>query len=207
MAFFIAAAAAVKIVPWIVGLIGSVYATKKITQVFGSTPANDIKRIPGMEGMNPKQIYNDRKEWRQDRIKYHEKRNKKIDEQIKIKNEQIEKLEEKITKVAEQAKNTDDPTEKNRLIAVMEGYKKDVKDLKGEIKGLKENKDEGEKKVDEIYKGFDDNLTQEQFINKSSSINWTSYRNYAIIFFCVIVLIMIIGFIKKLLDSFLKSMK
>jgi hypothetical protein len=44
-------------------------------------------------------------------------------------------------------------------------------------------------------------LTQEQFVAQSSSINWTSYKNYAIIAICAAVVIMIILFIKKLFNA------
>ncbi|KLL05245.1 MAG: hypothetical protein MRERV_3c066 [Mycoplasmataceae bacterium RV_VA103A] len=201
------AAVAVKAIPWIVGLIGGIYATKKVTESFGSTPANDLRQIPGMERMSPKQMYNDRKQWRQDRVKYHKKRNEKIEEEIDKKNEQVQKLEEKITRMAEEVKNTSDPTEKNRLMVAIEASKKEVKDLKGEIGKLQKAREEGDKKVDDIYQGFDDTSTQEQFVERSNSINWTSWKNYGIIFVCIVVLFMLIGFIKKLFASLLGAVK
>lgn len=203
----LAIVAAVKALPWIVGLIGGIYVTKKVTESFGSTPANDLKQIPGLERMSPKEMYNDRKEWRRDRISYHKERNKKIGEEIDVKNEQVTKLEEKITKLAEKEKKTSDPTEKNRLLAAIETSKKEMKGLKDEIKKLEKTREEGDKKVDDIYQGFDNNLTQEQFVEKSNSINWTSYRNWGIIAICFFVLTMIIMFIKKLFNSLVGAVK
>jgi hypothetical protein len=61
--FAIAAVAAIKIIPWIVGGIATMYVANKVTKSFGSTPANDLKQqVPQLEKMSPKEMYLDRKE-------------------------------------------------------------------------------------------------------------------------------------------------
>ncbi|CAG8449752.1 11241_t:CDS:2 [Racocetra fulgida] len=112
--------------------------------------------------------------YKEAKAKYHKKRNEKIEEEIDKKNEQVQKLEEKITRMAEEVKNTSDPTEKNRLMVAIEASKKEVKDLKGEIGKLQKAREEGDKKVDDIYQGFDDTLTQEQLQSSKIMVSQTT---------------------------------
>ncbi|CAH1759422.1 9867_t:CDS:2 [Entrophospora sp. SA101] len=70
-----------------------------------------------------------------------QKRNRKKQDEIDKLNKKVELEQEEKTKLAQQKQNTDDPAEKR------------------------------DEKVDNIYQGFDDNLSQEQFVAESNSIN------------------------------------
>ncbi|CAJ0908599.1 13463_t:CDS:2 [Entrophospora sp. SA101] len=67
--------------------------------------------------------------------------NRKKQDEIDKLNKKVELEQEEKTKLAQQKQNTDDPAEKR------------------------------DEKVDNIYQGFDDNLSQEQFVAESNSIN------------------------------------
>lgn len=199
----------VKSIPWIVALIGGIYATKKVTEAF-SSPINDINRIPGIEKISPKQLYNEAKEYKQDRIKYHKKRNEKIQGEIDKLNEQIEKLQEEKTKVGQQMDAAkDDPKETARLQAVLDKINKDLVGLNNKV-GQKENeKKDIAEKIDQVFEklGNIDNTTQEQFIAKANSFNWTSVKNYGLLAILVIIAIMLLIFLRKLFNNILVSMK
>jgi chromosome segregation ATPase len=167
------AAVAIKVVPWIIGLIGGIYATKKITQSFGSTTLNDIRQIPEMGKITPKELYQEAKEHKKDRLKYHEKRSKKVQDEIDKLNEQIEKLQEEKTKVAQEIKNTEDPAEKAKLQKVLDQINKDLTGLNGKVNKKEAEKKEVEEKIDQMFErlGDIDKTTQEQFIANAKGIN------------------------------------
>jgi chromosome segregation ATPase len=149
------------------------YATKKVTEAFKS-PINDVNRIPGIEKISPKQLYNEAKEYKKDRIKYHEKRDKKIQGEIDELNKQIEKLQEEKTKVGQQMEVAkDDPKETIRLQAVLDKINKDLVGLTNKVNQKENEKKEVAEKIDEVFEklGDIDNTTQEQFIAKASSFD------------------------------------
>jgi predicted RNase H-like nuclease (RuvC/YqgF family) len=199
----------IKMIPWIAGVIGGMYATKKVTEAFKS-PINDVNRIPGIEKISPKQLYNEAKEYKKDRIKYHEKRDKKIQGEIDELNKQIEKLQEEKTKVGQQMEVAkDDPKETIRLQAVLDKINKDLVGLTNKVNQKENEKKEVAEKIDEVFEklGDIDNTTQEQFIAKASSFDWTSVKNYGLLSMLVIIAIMVLVFLRKIFNNILVSMK
>jgi predicted nucleic acid-binding Zn-ribbon protein len=67
--------------------------------------------------------------------------------------------------------NTNDPAEKSRIQAQIAIIDKNIAGFQKRLDGLTNQKKNNEETIDKVYDKFDDNLTQEQFIQQSSSIN------------------------------------
>ncbi len=202
-----------KAVAWIGCALAGAWATNKAVKAFGSTPANDLAKVPDMENrVKPQQLYNDAKKHKKDKINYHKERGKKARSELDKINKQIEELKEEKTNLAKQLKQAKDDGDTKKEAAVtaqLKGVDDKISGLENKYNDKKDEIKESEKTIDEIYDDLGDpySMTEEQYVAKSNSVNWTSYKNWGIIAICVVIFFMLIGFIKKLFASLLGSLK
>lgn len=177
-----------KIVLWGGSVAGGVYLGKKVIDKFGDTPGNNLSNA----GISPDQQYQEWLSWQKDRKKYFEDKN---DEWFSDLRDRNKKLEEESKALAEQLKTEQDPKEKARISALINQNKKEIAD----------NNREMSKKIDELNKGFENfgrgQLTFSQFQSKSNEPSLSSWKNWGIIAFCVIIAIILINFVKKMLGK------
>jgi hypothetical protein len=73
--------------------------------------------------------------------------------------------------VLKKLEESNDPAEKARLTQKLVAIDKNIGDFQKQLNNKEKEKKESEEKIDNVYNKFDDNLTQEQFVAQSSSIN------------------------------------
>jgi hypothetical protein len=127
-----------------------------------------------METMTPKQLFNERKEWRKNKDKYHESKDEKIQSEIdklnkkfELENEETSRLIKELNKAREEG---DKETEKRVLVA-LEQQKSKVDGIAKQIRGLEKEKKENQEKRDKVHESFDDGQSQEQFVSSANAID------------------------------------
>lgn len=155
---------------------------------FGSTFGGEAEKV----GIPQGQQYQEWLKWREDSKKYMEE---KTDEWFKEIKERNKELQEENKKFAEQIKNSNDPTEKARLMEMMSENKKEIN---------QNNQMMAEKisKLQKVFESFGTQpLTQQQFDSKAENPDLSKYKTWGILIFFLVVGILLISFLKKLLNK------
>lgn len=193
-----------KAVTWIVGLGVAAYATHKVTSTFGVTPQSQLKDL----GIPPERIYNDAKKFNEDKVEYLNGLNKKDNDDIKALTDKVEKLEnEKVTMQGKLNDYPKDSPEYKKLVAQIAGIESRISTFNSQIEEKKGRVAEREEKVTKTFTALGDTSNKTEFLSRAKGIQWGEYKNWAIIFVCIVVVIMVIGLIKKLFSSLLSSIK
>lgn len=180
----------------------------KILKSFGDTPANQLQQLTGIP---PEKMYEESKKFREDHKSYLDELNKKDKEEIEDNHKKVEKLQEEKVNLAQKYDEIADKTSaeaKATMAAItkidqkVDSYEKRNKELKGTV-------EKREEKVSGIFKELGDpnTMTKSQFTQYANNPNLSSWKNRGIIAFAVILGIMLVVFIKKILDRFANALK
>jgi predicted RNase H-like nuclease (RuvC/YqgF family) len=200
---------ALHLIPWFGWMAMTalgLFTVHRVTKTTGDTLA---KRIQQQTGIPQNKLHDVATEYRREPEKTKKKYTQKERKAIEKQNTEIQKLEDKVLKLNKELADENNPVEKAKI-------QKQLDDLKGQINEKKSNvaKIEQEVKVkEETFADMMENLgdpltmTQVEYNNKAGGIDWSSKKNWLIMGGGFILVVIIVGFVKKLLDNLLKSTK
>lgn len=185
------------------------YAIKKTTQAIGETPAKRLNQQAGIPQTDLQNIHDIANEYRREpqklKDKYTKPKKLKIDELDK----KIEKLDEKITTYQAEVAKPNDPAEKAKFLQLIKEAKESKGQLVDQREKFKEEVKTTETAIEDIFGSLPDprNTTPTVYNQTAQSLDWSSKKNWLLIGGGFIILIIVIGFLKKLLDNLLKATK
>ena len=181
-----------KAVTYVAIALSSAYAAKKAAEAYGNNPSNNLAR----NGISPEQQFEHYQKWAEDNKKFSKEM---IEEHFKDKKERLDKLEEENRKLSEKLA-TASPEEKVKFLEM-------ISDNKKEMKEINKSMSDGINNIVKNFEAIGKNppVNYQQFQDKSKQIDFSSWWNWGIISFCVIIAILVINFVRKILSGFSKN--
>jgi hypothetical protein len=180
--------------------------TGKIIKSFGDTPANELKNL----GIDPTKLHEEAKEFRERRSKFLEDKNAEDKKELNNIEQKVSSLDQSINNLAaEIAKPDIDANEKVAKTALMDQQKDQKAQLLDRADEVKKNIKERDEKIEKVFKDLEDptKYTKEAYEQKANSPNLRSYLNWGIIGGAIVILILIILFVKRMLDNVAHSFR
>ena len=179
------------LIKWGMGCAVAYFTAKPLVEKWGSTPANNLAR----NGIPEEQQYEDHKKWLADRKKYIEDKTDELFKDLKDRRDNLEEENKKLTRRLENAS----PEDKAKFLEMIADNKREISSINKTIA----------EEINKLTKNFETlgntPLTYQQFQDKSKQTDLTSWWNWGIIVFCVVIAIILISFVKKILSKIASS--
>ena len=200
---------AIHLIPWFGWLAMSalgIFAVHRVTKTVGETPA---KRIQQDFNIPQNKIHDIATQYRREPEKVKKKYSQKQRKEIEKQNQEIQKLENKVLALSKDLADEKNPAEKIKIKKQIDDFKKQISQKKDNVDKLEQEVKVKEKAFEDIMEDLGDPLTitQVEYNSKANGIDWGSKKNWLIMGGGFILVIIIIGFTKKLLDNLLKVTK
>lgn len=172
----------------------------------GDTPKNQLAAA----GLNPEKLHEEAKEYREKRQEFLNKKNEEDLKAIKELDEKLDSLDESIKNLQVEVTNMDDSNpSKAGKVAQLNGLKNQRDNVQKERDSKQKNVDNRNEKIDSILKSLGDPVSYStaDYNQKANTPLWKSYKNWGIGIAAVIILLILIGFLKKLFSSLLSNLK
>ena len=198
----------IPVLGWLViGVLGlfTIPVIKKVVDKFGDTPAKQLAE----QGVSQNKIYDDALSFRNENQVYLKELNKKNEEKIIELEKEINKLDESILSLSEQVGKESDPAKKSQLVAQLNAVKEQKAGKVAQVRELQAQNKQREEKITATFNSLGDpmNMSRADYTAKANNFSWNSAKNWGIIALLVFGVIIVLGFIKKLLDYVMKTVK